>query len=79
MNLFSLIKWALSSDHCFEHCFDLWKQLEKTAALKSDLRYTWTGARSGLLISMVEKHSLNTGAIDVNMDGFVLDKKSSFK
>ena len=43
-----------------------------------------TGARSGLLISMLEKLSLldrsnNTGAIDVKMDGSLLEEKSSFK
>ena len=41
----------------------------------------WTGARNGLLISMLGK--LNwfrlTGSIDVKMDGSVLEEKSSFK
>ena len=47
----------------------------------------WTRAGSGLLISMLEKlnwfclldWSNNTGAIDVKMDGPVLEQKSSFK
>ena len=44
----------------------------------------WTGAGSTLLISMVEKlnwfdWSNNAGAIDVKMDGSVLEEKSSFK
>ena len=41
----------------------------------------WTGAGSGLLISMLEKlnWSNNTGAIDVRMDSSVLEEKSSFK
>ena len=46
----------------------------------------WTGAGSGLLISVLEKTQLvsfdwssNTGAIDVKMDGSVLEEKSSFK
>ena len=41
----------------------------------------WTGERSGLLISMLGKlnQSNNTGAIDVKMDGSVLEEKSSFK
>ena len=46
----------------------------------------WTGAGSGLLISLLEKLKLvsfdqsnNTDAIDVKMDGSVLEEKSSFK
>ena len=41
----------------------------------------WTGAGSGLLISMLEKliWFCLTGAIDVKMNGSVLDEKSSFK
>ena len=35
--------------------FDLWQQLELASELESDLRDTWTGAGSGLLISMLEK------------------------
>ena len=46
----------------------------------------WTGPRSSLSISMLEKTQLvsfdqsnNTGAIDVKMNGSVLEEKSSFK
>ena len=46
----------------------------------------WTGVRSGLLISMLEKlswfsfdWSSNNGSINVKMDGSVLEEKSSFK
>ena len=44
----------------------------------------WTGARSGLLVSMLGKpnwfnSSNNTGSIDVKVDGSVLEKKPSFK
>ena len=46
----------------------------------------WTGAGSGLLISLLEKlkmilrdQSNNTGAVDVKMDRSVLEEKSSFK
>ena len=38
----------------------------------------WTGAGSGLLISMLEKLK-KTGVIDAKMDGSVLKEKSSFK
>ena len=34
---------------------DLWQQLELASELESDLRTLWTGAGSGLLISMLEK------------------------
>ena len=34
---------------------DLWQQLELASGLESDLRDMWTDARSGLLISMLEK------------------------
>ena len=63
---------------------DLWQQLELASELESDLRDTGLG--SGLLISMLEKLKLIlfdwsniTGAIDVKMDGSVLEEKSSFK
>ena len=45
----------------------------------------WTGAESGLLISMLKKQlvlfdwSNNTGVIDVKMDLSVLEEKLSFK
>ena len=34
---------------------DLWQQLELASQLESDLQDMWTGAGSGLLISMLEK------------------------
>ena len=45
---------------------DLWQQLELASELESDLRDT------------VDR-SNNNGSIDVKMDGFVLEEKSSFK
>ena len=47
----------------------------------------WTGVRSGLFISMLDRktelvsfnQSNNTGSIDVKMDGSVLEENSSFK
>ena len=36
---------------------DLWQQLELASELESDLQDTWTGTRSGLLISMLGKLS----------------------
>ena len=41
----------------------------------------WTGARTGLLISMPVffDQSNNTGSIDAKMDGSVLKEKSSFE
>ena len=47
-----------------------------------EILWTWPG--SGLLISMLEKlvlfdRSNNNGAIDMKMDGSVLEEKSSFK
>ena len=34
---------------------DHWQQLELDCELESDLKVLWTGARSGMLISMMEK------------------------
>ena len=63
---------------------DLWQQLALSSELESET--LWTGARSGFSISMLGKLKLvsfdwsnNTGAIDVKMDGSVLEEKSSFK
>ena len=65
---------------------DLWQQLELVSELKSDLRETvdWGmkllvdfNAGKTQLVSF--DRSSNTGAIDVKMDGSVLEKKSSFK
>ena len=65
---------------------DLWQQLELASELESDLRDTVDWGRKWLvdfhdgktqLVSF--DRSKNTGAIDVNMDGSVLEEKSSFK
>ena len=65
---------------------DLWQQLELAFELESDLRDTvdwgrkWLvdfNARRTQLVSF--RRSNNTCAIDVKMDGFVLEEESSFK
>ena len=60
---------------------DLWQQLELASELESDLGDTGLGQEVALLISVLEKLDLssNTGAIDVKMDGSVLEEKSSYK
>ena len=61
---------------------DLWQQLELASEIESDLQTLWTGARSGLLISVLGKlldWSNNTGSIDVKVDGSVLEEISSFQ
>ena len=65
---------------------DLWQQLELASNSNLNLTYETllTGAGSGLLISVLEKlvlfdRSKNTVAIDVKMDGSVLEGKTSFK
>ena len=65
---------------------DLWQQLELASELESDLRDTVDWGRKWLVDFNAEKTQLvsfdrseNTGAIDVNMDGSVLEEKLSFK
>ena len=65
---------------------DLWQQLELASELESDLRDTVDCGRKWLVDFNVGKTQLvlfdrskNTGAIDVKMDGFVLEEKTSFK
>ena len=65
---------------------DLWQQLELAAELESDLRDTVDWGRKWLVDFIAGKSQLvsfdwskNTGAIDVKMDGCVLEEKSSFK
>ena len=65
---------------------DLWQQLELASELKSDLRDTVNWGRKRLVDFDNGKTQLvsfdcsnNTGAIDVKMDGSVLEEKSSFK
>ena len=65
---------------------DLWQQLELASELESDLRDTVDWGRKWLVDFNAGKTQLvsfdqskNTGAIDVKMDGSVLEEKSSFK
>ena len=65
---------------------DLWKQLELASELESDLRDTLDWGRkllvdfnSGKTQLVSFDRSENTGAIDVKMDGSVLEEKWSFK
>ena len=65
---------------------DLWQQLELASELESDLRDTVDWGRKRLVDLNAGKTRLvsfdwskNAGAIDVKMDGSVLEEKSSFK
>ena len=65
---------------------DLWQQLELASELESDLRDTADWGRKWLVNFNAGKTQLvsfdrskNTGAIDVKMDGSVLEEKTSFK
>ena len=65
---------------------DLWQQLELASELESDLRDTVDWRRKWLVDFNAVKTQLvlfdqskNNGAIDVKMDGSVLEEKSSFK
>ena len=65
---------------------DLWQQLELASELESDLRDSVDWGRKWLVDFNDEKTQLvsfdrsnSTGAIDVKMDGSVLEEKSSFK
>ena len=65
---------------------DLWQQLELASELESDLRDTADQGKTWLFAFNVGKTQLvsfdwsnNNGAIDVKMDGSVLEEKSSFK
>ena len=69
-----------------DQAFDLWQQLELASELESDLRDTVDWGRKWLVDFNIGKTQLvsldqlnNTGAIDVKMDGPVLEKKSSLK
>ena len=64
----------------------LWQQLELASELESDLRDTVDWGRKWLVDHNAGKTQLvsfdqskNTGAIDVKMDGSVLEEKTSFK
>ena len=65
---------------------DLWQQLELASELESDLRDTVDWGRkwfvdfsAGKTQLVLFDRSKNTGAIDVKMDGSVLEEKLSFK
>ena len=65
---------------------DLWQQLELASELESDLRDTVVWSRKWLVNFNAGKTQLvlfdcsnNIGAIDVKIDGSVLEEKSSFK
>ena len=65
---------------------DLWQQLELASELESDLRDTVDWGRKWLVDFNAGKTQLvsfdrskNTGAIDVKMDGSILEEKTSFK
>ena len=65
---------------------DLWQQLQLASELESDLRETVDWGWKWLFDFNAEKsqivsfdQSKSTGAIDVKMDGSVLEEKSSFK
>ena len=64
----------------------LWQQLELASELESDLQDTVAWSKKWLVDFNAGKTQLvlsdqsnNTGAIDVNMNGSVLEQKSSFK
>ena len=66
----------------FDQTSDLWKQLELASELESDLRNTVDWGRKWLVDFNAGKTQLvlfnrsnNTGAIDVKMDGSVLEEK----
>ena len=65
---------------------DLWQQLELASELESELQDTVDWGRKWLVDFSAGKTQLvsfdqskNTGAIDVKMDGSVLEEKTSFK
>ena len=64
----------------------MWQQLELASELESDLRDTVGWGRNWFVDFNTEKTQLvsfdwsnNTAAIDVKMDGSVLEEKSPFK
>ena len=70
----------------YDQASDLWQQLELASELESDLRDTVDWGRKWLVDFNSGKTQLvsfdwseNTGAIDVKMDGSVLEEKTSFK
>ena len=70
----------------FDETFDLWQQLELASELESDLRDTVDWGRKWFVNFSAAKTQLvlfnqsnNTGAIDVKINGSVLEEKSSLK
>ena len=70
----------------YDQSFDLWQQLELATELESDLRDTVDWGRKWLVDFNAGKTQLlsfdranNISAIDLKMDGSVLEEKSSFK
>ena len=66
----------------FDQAFDLWQKLELASELESDLRDTVDWCRKRLVDFNAAKTQLvsfdwsnNTGAIDVKMNGSVLEEK----
>ena len=69
-----------------DQAYDLWQQLELASELESDLRDSVDWGRKWLVDFNAGKTQLvsfdqskNTGAIDVKMDGSILEEKTSFK
>ena len=63
----------------YDQASELWQQPELASELESDLRDTVDWGRKWLVDFNTGKTQNNTGAIDVKMDGSVLEEKSSFK
>ena len=69
----------------YDQASDLWQQLELASELESDIRDTVEWGRRCLVDFYAEITQLvsfdrpNTDAIDVKMNGSVLEEKSSFK
>ena len=83
--LLSMLMILLSNLKC-DQASDLWQQLELASELESDLRDTVDWGRECLVDFNAGKTQLvsfdqskNTDAIDVKMDQFVLEERSSFK
>ena len=84
-NLQSCYLWRWNHSKCDQAC-DLLQQLELASELESDLQGTinWSmkwlvDFNAGKVQLVLFDWSSNTGAIDVKVDGSVLDEKSSFK
>ena len=69
----------------YDQASDLWQQLELASELESDIRDTVAWGRRCLvdfnaeITQLVSFDRPNTDAIDVKMNGSVLEEKSSFK